>query len=64
MSISANERKGSVQGPTIRLDPEVHVRIRIHCARTGETIQAVTTRAVNRYLDELAEQEAHADDVA
>jgi predicted HicB family RNase H-like nuclease len=64
MSISSTDRKGSVQGPTIRIDPSVHIRLKVYSARNGRSIQDIAAAAITRHLDFLDEQEAHADDVA
>ena len=52
------------QAPTIRLTPEVHKRLKIKSAKTGDSVQVIATRAVIRHLNDLDAQEAHADDVA
>lgn len=36
---------------TIPLDPELHRRLRIHCASEGRTVKWVGTEAIRRYLD-------------
>lgn len=41
----------SAKGVTLRLEPELWRRLKIHTLDTGESIQALSVRLLTEYLD-------------